>query len=223
MDARKLLIEIARCKNVRLAATDESHCCRPVVAAQGLSRSRHQLPEPWSGHIETAPLLFVGSNPSFDESDRRFPVEGSADEEIEAYFTTPDRLDLNVRYWNVVRSIARWILDREPSPGHDYALTELVRCKSLNERGVPQALATCTELWLKKTFRVSGAKVVIALGKVAREGIASHIRCGSKIGFRGMFDIAGRERAVLMLGHPSSGHRQTPTKYEVNKIRPVLR
>ena len=220
VDAKTLLIEIARCPNVRLAAKDESHPCRRVVAAQGLSRSRHQLPEPWSGRIETAPLLFVGSNPSFNESDRRFPVEGSADEEIEAYFTTPDRLDLNVRYWNVVRSIASAILERKPRPGHDYALTELVRCKSWNEKGVPQARATCTELYLERTLEVAGAKVVIALGKVAREGIASHIRSRtSEIGLRRrMFNIGGRERAVLMLGHPSSGQRQTPTKAEVKRL-----
>jgi hypothetical protein len=33
-----------------------------------------------------------------------------------------------------------------------------------------------------------------------------------------MFGIGGRERAVLMLGHPSSGQRQTPTKDEVTRL-----
>lgn len=225
MDAKTLLIEIARCPNVQLASKDESHPCRRVVAAQNvpdLPRFPHQLPEPWSGHIERAPLLFVGSNPSLNPSER-FPTKGWANEEIEAYFTTPDRLDLNVRYWNVVRSIARAILGREPRPGHDYALTELVRCKSWNEKGVPQALGTCTERYLEKTLEVAGAKVVIALGKVAREGIASHIGCRSELGLqRGTFDIGGRERAVLILGHPSSGQRQTPTDAEVKRLRAVL-
>jgi uracil-DNA glycosylase len=222
-DARKLLIKIARCENARLASEDESHACRRVVAAQsGLGRTGHQLPEPWSGCIETAPLLFVGSNPSFNPHET-FPVEEWPDDEIVAYFTTPDRLDLNVRYWNVVRSIAGALLGREPRPGHDYALTELVRCKSWNEKGVPQALGTCTERYLEKTLEVAGAKVVIALGKVAREGIASHIGCRSEIGLRrGTFNIGGRKRAVLMLGHPSSGQRQTPMDAEVKKLRPVL-
>jgi uracil-DNA glycosylase len=226
VDARKLLIKIARCPNVqRCLASDERHPCRRVVAAQNvpdLPRFPHQLPEPWSGHIETAPILFVGSNPSLDPSER-FPTKGWADQRIEAFFTARfDRGLPPVRYWSVVRSIARAILGEEPRPGHDFALTELVRCKSWNEKGVPQALETCSDLYLERTFKVAGAKVVVALGKVAREGIASHIGGASKIGLRGTFDIGGRERAVLMLGHPSSGQRQTPTKAEVKKLRPVL-
>ena len=222
MDAKTLLIEIARCPNVRLALKDESHPCRRVVAAQNvpdLPRFPHQLPEPWNGRIESAPILFVSSNPSFNPSER-FPTMRSADQTIEAFFTTRfDRTYPNVRYWNVVRSIARAILGREPRAGYDYALTEVVRCKSWHEKGVPAALATCTGLYLERTFQVAGAKVVIALGKVAREGIASHIGCRSEIGLRRrMFDIGGRERAVLMLGHPSSGQRQTPTKDEVTRL-----
>ena len=213
------MIEIARCPNVRLALEDESHPCRRVVAAQELPPFPHQLPEPWTGQIETAPILFVGSNPSLNTSDKKFPTREGPDDEIEAYFTTPDRLDLNVRYWNVVRSIARALLDRKPRPGYDYALTELVRCKSLKEKGVPQALDTCTDLWLERTFKVSGANVVIALGKVAREGIASRIGVTSEIGLRrGTFELGGRERAVLMLGHPSGSKRQTPTDAEVKRL-----
>ena len=215
------MIEIARCENVRLALKDRSHPCRRVVAAQDvpdLPPFPHQLPEPWSGHIETAPILFVGSNPSLNPSER-FPTKGWADQRIEAYFTTPDRLDLNVRYWNVVRSIAKAVLGEEPRPGHDCALTELLRCKSWNEKGVPQALATCTDLYLERTLQVSKARVVVALGKVAREGIASHIGGTSKIGLRrGTFELGGRKRAVLLLGHPSSGHRQTPTDAEVKRL-----
>jgi hypothetical protein len=100
MDAKTLLIEIARCPNVRLALKDESHACRTVVAAQDipdLPPFPHQFPEPWSGRIETAPLLFVGSNPSLNP-DETFPTKGWSADGIEAYFTTPDRLDLNVRY-----------------------------------------------------------------------------------------------------------------------------
>jgi uracil-DNA glycosylase len=93
----------------------------------------------------------------------------------------------------------------------------------LNEKGVRQALGTCSDLYLERTLKVSGAKVVIALGKVAREGIASHIGGTSEIGLRrGTFDIGGRRRAVLMLGHPSSGQRQTPTDAEAKRLRTDL-
>ena len=139
MDAKTLLIEIARCPNVQTCFdSGEPNACRRVVAAQGLPRSRHQLPEPWGGHIETAPILFVGSNPSFNDSEKPFPRWGWADDKIEMYFTTRFDSGLpNVRYWRVVRSIAKALLGEEPRPGHDFALTEMVRCKSLNEKGVP--------------------------------------------------------------------------------------
>ena len=204
------------------ALTDESHPCRRVVAAQlpGLPRSRHQLPEPWNGRIESAPILFVGSNPSFDRSEK-FPTKGWADHTIEAFFTT--RFDPT---YSKCSLLERRALDRtcdpwqEPRPGYDFALTEVVRCKSRNEEGAPGALATCTELYLGRTFQVAGAKVVIALGRVAREGIASYVGGTSEIGLRRrMFDIGGRERAVLMLGHPSSAQRQTPTEAEVTRLR----
>jgi hypothetical protein len=114
VDARKLLIEIACCPNVQTCLdSDEPHPCRSVVAAQNLPRSRHQLPEPWSGRIETAPILFVGSNPSFNPSER-FPTQRWADQTIEAFFMTRfDRTLPPVRYWSVVRSIARAILGEE--------------------------------------------------------------------------------------------------------------
>jgi hypothetical protein len=218
------MIEIARCPHVqRCLTSDAPHECRRVVIAQGLIQTRHQLPEPWSGRIETAPLLFIGSNPSFNRYER-FPTKGWANQTIEAFFTTRFEGGLPpVRYWSVVRSIARAILGEEPRPGHDFALTELVRCKSLNEKGVRQALGTCSELYLERTLEVAGAKVVIALGKVARQGIASHIGGTSEIGLRrGRFDIGGHKRAVLLLGHPSSGQRQTPTDAEVKRLRTVL-
>jgi uracil-DNA glycosylase len=224
-DAKSLLIEIARCPNVRLASKDESHPCRRVVAAQGLPRSRHQLPEPWGGHIETAPILFVSSNPSFNDSENPFPRWGWADDKIEMYFTTRfDGTFRSVHYWTVVRAIARDVLDREPLPGHDYAITELVRCKSLNEEGAWAALETCSSLYLERTLKVAGAKVVIALGKMACESIASQIGGTSEIGLRrGTFNLGGRKRAVLMLAKPSAfGGRKKPTHEEAQRLRAVL-
>jgi hypothetical protein len=109
------MIEIARCPHVQTCLTsDEPHPCRRVVAAQGLGRSGYQLPESWSGRIETAPILFVGSNPSFNPSER-FPTKGWADQTIDAFFTTRfDRTLPKVRYWSVVLSIAHALLGEEP-------------------------------------------------------------------------------------------------------------
>ena len=43
--------------------------------------------------------------------------------------------------------------------GLDYALTEVVRCKSRQERGVPEALGTCSSRYLARTLELSAARV----------------------------------------------------------------
>lgn len=62
--AAKLLTDIAGCPLIATALRGP-HPCSAVVGAQpgGLGDER-QVPEPWDGHLETAPLLFVSSNPS---------------------------------------------------------------------------------------------------------------------------------------------------------------
>jgi len=70
------LVTIARCPNLAacLDGGVPGHPCAAIVLNQwdGVSREErlgrwreaHQLPEPWDGHLETAPILFVSSNPS---------------------------------------------------------------------------------------------------------------------------------------------------------------
>jgi hypothetical protein len=68
MDQISLLMDIAYCKNVVkcIEARDGSHDCSKIVSKQvspdsGLfSPEDFQLPEPWSGNIEEAPILFIG-------------------------------------------------------------------------------------------------------------------------------------------------------------------
>src|SRR5438876_620822 len=74
--ADDLLREIAHCPVVESCASGGSqhHPCAEVVLHQWRSVSdaervrrwkrEHHVPEPWVGHIETAPLLFLSSNPS---------------------------------------------------------------------------------------------------------------------------------------------------------------
>jgi hypothetical protein len=77
----ELLTKIARCPVVEQCLTDPSpsHPCSKIVLyqwpenvpfKQRLKRwqSEHHLPEPWVGHLESAPLLFLSSNPSIADS-----------------------------------------------------------------------------------------------------------------------------------------------------------
>ncbi len=193
-----------------------------VVAAQGRKRSDYHLPEPWSGRIEEAPILFVGSNPSFNPNEG-FPTAAWRDAEIERFFTTRfEHSNQASHYWRTVRNIATDLLGRTATAGIDYALTEIVRCKSVQEHGVVEAMDACSSRYLMPTLEVAFAPVIVALGKKARVGMAATTQMSSTIGLRGPVSLAGRERWVLMLGHPSAGQRKKPLPEEITTIGPVL-
>lgn len=68
----QLLIEIARCLVVQLCLDQpqRDHPCAEIVQSQRASSvADFQVPEPWSGPIGSAPILFLSSNPSISRSD----------------------------------------------------------------------------------------------------------------------------------------------------------
>jgi hypothetical protein len=221
--SRQLLHEIARCPNVQQClGTASPHPCQKVVHAQELRVAAHQLPEPWNGRIETAPILFVSSNPSFNPREQ-FPNLSWGDEQIATFFTTRfDHSDQSSHFWRVVRRIAEALLGRPPRPGVDYALTEIVRCKSRKEEGVVDAIRECAPRYLARTFEVAGATVIVALGKKARNIVATEVGVGSDIGLHGPVDIATKPRFILMLGHPSAAERKKPTIDEIRALQSHL-
>lgn len=83
----ELLLGIAHCPNVRrcLEQPGSSHPCAKVVGAQARFEGEHVLPEPWSGDLETAPILFVSSNPSIAGGELA-PRIGWSDEEIVDFY-----------------------------------------------------------------------------------------------------------------------------------------
>lgn len=187
--------------------------CAPVALTQwgGLSpedrrkrwRRVHQVPEPWVGHLREAPLLFVSSNPSIggeisenvDDPAPGLTWKHSDKTLLERYEEAFDRFIVdgirhhtettNVRYWVEVRSRARELMrGRSPKPGHDYALTEVVHCKSRDEKGVPAALGTCSRLYLDRTILASGARVVIFLGIHAEKAAWDTVRIPDRVGIK---------------------------------------
>ncbi len=61
-----LLLEITECPVVALCWTGEgaTHPCRRIVETQPADPPTFQVPEPWTGHLDRAPLLFVASRRS---------------------------------------------------------------------------------------------------------------------------------------------------------------
>ncbi len=149
-----LLHEIVHCPIVQQWFTDHNsnNPCAIVISSQRAQSLEHfQVPEPWSGDLEHAPILFLSSNPSFNESrSEEYPGWTWSDEWIADFFRhrfgggRKQWIDGDgirglqrdgswgkaVRFWTEVRSRARELLERDVRPGVDYALTEVVHCES---------------------------------------------------------------------------------------------
>jgi hypothetical protein len=157
---REAFDSIAYCRNVELCRHgDGSHPCSKIVQSQHVSDKNFQVPEPWRGQIDKARILFIGSNPSIGndryalqcspetqvwESQQLAFGGGSRPYVIDGIRTTtatgsPDRV---VRYWSSIRARARELIPGAV-PGQDYAISEIVHCKSKGEEGVAEAAQTC--------------------------------------------------------------------------------
>ncbi len=191
MDYEELLLEIARCPRFfEILEGDKKRlsCCKKIVSSQkeqvGIE-SDFQLPEPWNGNVVQAPILVVSSNPSISEKEL-YPTKDWPDEIIIDFFVNrfKDRGEkyswvyrnrvLNkdgsrgevVRYWASIKNRVKELILREPIPGVDYCITELVHCKSKKQEGVMLALGICAERYFHKIVSVGNFKLIMAVGKI---------------------------------------------------------
>lgn len=186
----ELLLSVARCTEITRAVEDPVHPCHKVVSVQNQSSLRgFQLPEPWNGSIDQAPLLFVSSNPSYaphemypngDEQDwpddlvvdffinrfgggqREWIRNGNRAQRIDG--TYPGR----TVFWPRTKSIAADLFGRNVIAGKDYAITEVVHCKSLNATGVSEAGRHCMTLHLGRVLSIAPANVIVVFGDKAK-------------------------------------------------------
>lgn len=224
-EIQQLRGEITQCPiahAIRTGNSAVSSPCREIVTVQ--TGVEFQVPEPWSGQIDTAPILFISSNPSIDEYedypdaswessrtadffDNRFaPASGWVKDGL--YPRQRDgswRRDW-IRFWASARGRASEILERQAEPGIDFALTEVVHCKSRAERGVKDALDACSKRYLERVVFASAAKVLIVYGKHAEEAILH--RFGSRMTSygSGLGDavIGETSRTLVFLPHPAA-------------------
>jgi hypothetical protein len=228
-----LLIEIARCPNVPVCMEGghEGHPCSTIVRSQSAhGLNDFQVPEPWSGHIESAAVLFVSSNPSISDVDA-YPRWSETDGLIAAYFThrfgggrklwiKDGRYGLQgdgaygraVPFWSAVRQRAIELLERPVRPGRDYALTEVVHCKSRAERGVREALGECAGRYLGPVLELAGARVIVALGRPAQSALLQTYGLPDSPNLFGPISIGHKERLIAFLPHPNARRARTFSK-----------
>lgn len=225
-DFRQLLSEISHCSvadAIRSGSSPVAVPCHKIVGLQ--TGSLFQLPEPWSGQIDIARLLFISSNPSINEleeyPEKSWELHRTTDF-FHNRFTSPvgwvvDRRALlrnglrsdSVRFWGAARDRTAEILQKgrdAVKPGIDFALTEVVHCKSKKERGVSEALHFCSERYLERVLFISAAKVLIVYGRLAKDAV--HRRFDSLMSplpnGLSLVSIRDNPRILVFLPHPNA-------------------
>lgn len=183
--AQKIFWDIINCPNIKNCHSGSP--CFDIISSQCQYHQPWHSPEPWTGDIENARLLFVSSNPSIMKGEV-FPYTQNVplckktfvgakfngysvpwpNNDIERFFESrlqgqidpvsgkqyvsakKQVLCVNGKY---SRSVPTWVkMDKYASAilgkkqiqaGIDYAICEVVKCKSKNEYGVPSAMQYC--------------------------------------------------------------------------------
>lgn len=241
-----LLMEIARCKHVEncLNNTQHQNKCNKIIQDQKKELDQFQVPEPWNGNLKTAPILFLGSNPSISTSDKpdyreKYPRWSWSDSEIEDFFSnrfgggkepwikdgiytlleSGDHKKTYVRYFAAIRKRAKEILGRPVEPGSDYVNAEIIHCKSKHEFGVREASETCIELYLRRIIAESGAKVIVCLGGFAERAVRKEFGI---FGTSEPISIREIERLFVFLPHPNARKSRKFSLTDIERIREFL-
>lgn len=246
--SEQLLNEIAHCENINTSRKrGRSHPCSSIVSFQ--NEQNLQLPEPWTGKLSEAPILFVTSHPSID-IEEGFPTQDWSEDDILNFFTnrwdskwvkrSPDGKPLypllktgkyrknRVVTWAGVGQRAEELLGRAPAFGVDFAITAVVHCKSWNGTGVAEAAKECAEKYLSRIMQISPAKVIVVMGDLAREFLcnALNISCDSVYCRRKVGDT---ERAFVFIPLPSDKSQMIKTfignltREELDEVKSLLK
>lgn len=237
-----LLLEIARCSALAHAERGDGPCASVAAVQVNAGTCGRQVPEPWSGSLE-ASILFISTNPSIDDRPgdwaEDYPTASSSDEDLLRFFN--ERFDgerppvksgrygrlKNGEYgratpfWSSVRMRAKELLGREPLPGHDYALTEIVHCKSRSEMGVAEATDACVRRYLERILDLSEARVLVVLGSHAGKVLREHFQLEHEADHYP--PSPSHSCHVCFLPHPNArGVKKSFDRAVIDSVRPVF-
>lgn len=99
--------------------------------------------------------------------------------------------------WKNTHDRAVELIGNNAHPHHNYAITEIVHCKSKDAKGVAEASTFCIEKWMGPIFTTSPARVVVLLGSKVRDHYAKPVLgAGSEFGSsQGYGELTQKERA----------------------------
>lgn len=223
-DASQLLVEIARCRvaDACLDSPESALPCSQVVHAQGTGRDAFHVPEPWSGDIERAPILFVSWNPSWNP-DEPFPTSRSSDNEVMTFFRHRfEHTNQDSHTWREMDGMAKHLLGRDVKRGVDWVVADIVHCKSRKGRGAFAALEECAGRYLPRVLALAGATAVVGLGRDARSALASHYGVPPEIGVHSVADEQRPSRVLVLLGAPGAAQRRRLLPDELSTVESAL-
>ena len=200
--------------------------CHRVATWYSTEHSPHYVPEPWSGHLSIAPILFISSNPGGGKQGEGVNPNGttnlwSDDDLVRAFDSAfepgqrPGVVDSThivdirgsrtraIRYLSWVWYTSRDLLAVDPRPGIDYALTEVVHCGTAGEAGVAEAYGTCSNRYFRRLLKESPASVIICTGAWAAEAFTEYFGTRFVDSGWGPGTLADSERVVLQVPHPN--------------------
>jgi len=236
MTERKLLFEIALCKNfTKCNNKSVDHPCSKIVNCQNSFSEKTQLPEPWNGDITRAKVLFLSSNPSIDPNEY-YPNLKWNKRKIGNFFNnrfsafSEDRRPMlkgggfrknRVPFWGWARNCTKELLGTEKIvDGLDYAITEIVHCKSKGEFGVKQAMKKCVPRYLNKILQVTNAKIIVGVGLRVQKVFEKKFRLEN--GRIHNIPINGSHKYIVFLDHPnSSGKFKKFSSLDAGLLKPI--
>jgi len=222
-----LLYDIISCPNIKhcLDTNDENHPCAKIIANQKANNpDNFRVPEPWSGNLEDAPILFLCPSPVYVENEE-YPTYSWPDYIIGDFFINRFGGGLKlwvknqlrpllkdgthrgewVRYWAEVRKRTIELLERrEIKAGIDYAIYPLIHCKTREVSGNNETLEECFNRYFLGMLDISNAKVIVCLGKDIGSKVRMALGIPKDINPYGPFQIGKCKRYIVCLQHPNA-------------------
>lgn len=156
-DTRKLLCEITCCPEITKSWRGESNVCTKLVNAQ--PKNDFRVPEPWTGSLSTADILYIAINPGIRIGKSQVPKWGAKTSDIYNFFN----------YGLTTREGKWWtnLKNRTLELGnYSYAVTNVVHCKSCKVKFITRNIRHyCCDKYLDRIIKSSNAKLIVSIGK----------------------------------------------------------
>lgn len=134
------------------------------------------LPEPWNGHLSKARIMFISSNPSIGYEN--FPTKKWDDSDIIDFFDNRFRIPLEdkdiSRFWKSIAKYVTWIIPEASNQSvleilDNYVVsTELVHCKSRDEKGVSKCAKEECE-FMNDIIKEFNGDIIVLLGNTVKK------------------------------------------------------